>query len=205
MKFTLSNVFIFAAGASIGSAVTWKILKTKYEQLAKEEIESVKEVFSRRNEVDRDVEIDDDSEYIVYEESDAVSDELKKAVDEIAHSEGYTNYSDLIKNKKTSEVKPVSNKKKPYVISPDEFDELDGYEVISLTYFADGVLTDDHNEPVEDVEGTVGRDSLNTFGDYEPDSVFVRNEELRVDYEILADVRKYSDVVGSDPHRAEGS
>ena len=32
----------------------------------------------------------------------------------------------------------------PYVISPDEFDELDGYTAISLTYFADGVLSDEN-------------------------------------------------------------
>ena len=41
------NVLIFAAGAAIGSAVTWKLIKTKYEQIANEEIESVKEFFGR--------------------------------------------------------------------------------------------------------------------------------------------------------------
>ena len=42
-KFT--NVIMFAVGAAIGSAVTWKILKDKYERLVQEEIESVKEAF----------------------------------------------------------------------------------------------------------------------------------------------------------------
>ena len=45
MKDTLNNVLIFAVGAAIGSAVTWKLLKTKYERIAQEEIDSVKEVF----------------------------------------------------------------------------------------------------------------------------------------------------------------
>ena len=35
-KSTLSNIVIFAVGAAIGSAVTWKLLKTKYEQIAQE-------------------------------------------------------------------------------------------------------------------------------------------------------------------------
>ena len=48
MKTTLSNFIIFATGAAIGSVVTWKIVKTKYEQIAKEEINSVKEVFSKK-------------------------------------------------------------------------------------------------------------------------------------------------------------
>ena len=45
-KFT--NFIMFTAGAAVGSVVTWKLLKTKYERLAQEEIDSVKEVFSKR-------------------------------------------------------------------------------------------------------------------------------------------------------------
>ena len=48
MKGTLSNFFLFATGALVGSVVTWKIVKTKYEQIAQEEIDSVKAVFARR-------------------------------------------------------------------------------------------------------------------------------------------------------------
>ena len=40
------NVLMFAAGAAIGSAVTWKVVKTKYERIAQEEIESVKEAYA---------------------------------------------------------------------------------------------------------------------------------------------------------------
>lgn len=43
----LSNVVIFAIGAAIGSLATWKFVKTKYEKIANEEIESVKEIFSK--------------------------------------------------------------------------------------------------------------------------------------------------------------
>ena len=42
------NVLMFAAGAAVGSVVTWKLVKTKYEQIARDEIASVKEVFSFR-------------------------------------------------------------------------------------------------------------------------------------------------------------
>ena len=38
----------FIIGAATGSAVTWYLLKDKYEALAQEEIDSVKEVFLRR-------------------------------------------------------------------------------------------------------------------------------------------------------------
>ena len=46
MKCKFVNVLMFAVGAAIGSAVTWKVVKTKYEKIAQEEIESVKEAFA---------------------------------------------------------------------------------------------------------------------------------------------------------------
>lgn len=51
MNKTLFGVIAFAAGAAIGSVVTWKVVKTKYEQIAEEEIQSVKdELLGQREE-----------------------------------------------------------------------------------------------------------------------------------------------------------
>ena len=47
MKSILSNVLFFTVGAAIGSAVTWKIVKTKYEQISRAEIESVRELYAK--------------------------------------------------------------------------------------------------------------------------------------------------------------
>ena len=82
----------------------------------------------------------------------------------------------------------------PYVISPEEFDENEDYNTVSLTYYADGVLTDERDNVIVDVDSIVGEDSLNHFGEYEDDSVFVRNDELQTDYEILLDTRNYGDI-----------
>ena len=92
---------------------------------------------------------------------------------------------------------------KPYVISPEEFGEFEEYEKISLTYYADKVLADENDEEVDDVDEIVGEESLNHFGEYEDDSVFVRNDRLKCDYEILLDQRNYSDVAKTMPHRVE--
>ena len=82
----------------------------------------------------------------------------------------------------------------PYVISPEEFSDGE-YEKISLTYYeGDGVLADDMDNVV-DPKITVGADFSNHLGDYEEDCGFFRNEERRVDYEVLVDMRNYSDIV----------
>ena len=55
---------------------------------------------------------------------------------------------------------------------------------------------------IYNIEETVG-DALEHFGEYEDDSVFVRNEENMCDYEILLDQRTYSDVIKQRPHQTE--
>ena len=92
---------------------------------------------------------------------------------------------------------------KPYVISPDEFGEFEDYERISLSYYTDQILADEDDEKVEDVDNVVGLESLAHFGEYEDDSVFVRNDRLKCDYEILLDQRTYSDVIKQRPHQTE--
>ena len=110
---------------------------------------------------------------------------------------GYTQYSNSIPSEKTE----VDDTDKPYVIKPEDFGSIDEYEKVSLTYYSDGILADELDFVIEDVEDAVGKDSLNHFGEYEDDSVFVRNDRLECDYEILRDSRKYADVVGpTEPH-----
>lgn len=187
MNSTLSKVLIFAAGAILGSAVTWKIVKTKYEKIANEEIESVKEVFGRGHRAETKP-VDDTIDIPQEEEYRPTNEDLAKLKETIA-TNGYKDYTTKNKN-----VKEEDDMGEPYVISPDEFDEHDDYDVVSLTYYADKVLTDEQDYVIDDIEGTVGKDSLTHFGQYEDDSVFVRNDAQKTDYEILLDTRNYSDL-----------
>lgn len=193
------NFMMFVLGVAVGSVVTWRYVEKKYEQIAQDEIDSVKEVFSKR---ERETEFTEDTEVQIK------ADNAKKKPSVIEYAawlrkQGYTNYSDMV-DEKPEEVKeePMSVDK-PYVIAPEEFGELDDYETISLTYYADQILADDNDVIVDDIEDVVGFDSLNSFGEYEDDSVFVRNDRLKCDYEILLDQRKYSDVIKRRPHEVE--
>lgn len=170
----------FALGAGLTAAVLQRYFKKKYEKIAQEEIDSVKETFSKRQkaETEKPEEKDKTGEYTAV---------LKK--------EGYTNYSDVSNGEKKEE----TTMDKPYVISPDEFGEFDEYERITLTYYADQLLADEDDELVEDVDKTVGFESFNHFGEYEEDAVFVRNDGLCCDYEILLDERNYMDIIKQRP------
>lgn len=187
MNSKLVNAMMFAAGAVIGTAATWQYFKNKYEKIAQEEIESVKEAFSKKPAEE------DTKPKEVEETDDDEEDELTTySEEEIAE------YVDTASIYSESEGLDILT-----VIPPEEYGEREDYTQFSLTYYADGTLADENNEPVEDVEGLVGFESLKHFGEYEDDSVHVRNNRLKCDIEILYDPRNYSDVINRKPHQVE--
>ena len=208
MNSTLKGVLIFVLGAAAGSLATWKLIEKKYKDIAQEEIDSVKETFSKmkKNEYpDKLEDYPDFEEFDDSDDSDDVEEEPKpeQKIDrnnkpdiveyaKILSETGYTNYAERKDKKEKKGVEPVEDER-PYVISPDEFGEKDGYENVTLTYYADGVLTDYFDNVISNVDEVVGFDSLDHFGEYEDDVVFVRNEKMETDYEILRDLRDFNE------------
>ena len=94
-------------------------------------------------------------------------------------------------------------KKEPYVIAPYDFGELDGYSQIELTYYLDGILEDDEYHIVTDADKLIGPKALTTFGEYEDDAVFVRNDYLKADFQILKDYRTYDEAKHVGPSRVD--
>lgn len=185
-------VLSFVLGAAAGVAASWTVIKKQQEQKYQEALESMERVYAKRS--DRDISEEVEGEPEPTEENREMS--VREYAEKLSEI-GYTDYAELAKvesEKKEEKKEEVTNVKKPYVISPYDYGEADGYETESLIYYADGVLTDDDNNPIEDVEGTVGKDALNHFGEYEDDSVFVRNERYKIDYEILLDSSKFADL-----------
>lgn len=99
---------------------------------------------------------------------------------------------------------------KPYVLTHDEFYEGEkDYEQTHLTYYqGDDVLVDERDQVIPDEESIVGNDNLTRFGHGSKDEniVFVRNENLEVDFEVTRSFGKYSiEVMGLDDDDDEGS
>ena len=188
----VTGVIIFLLGAATGSVATWQFTKKKYEQIAEEEINSVKEVFSKREQDTTDVEI-------TVESQPSVEANLKK----FEEKPDISTYMGVLRNRAYIPEETEMAGNKPYVISPDEFGEFEDYDTISLTYYADHVLVDDGGDKIEDMDDVVGMESLTRFGEYEEDSVFVRNDRLKCDYEILMDERTYSEAQKEHPHQKE--
>lgn len=185
-------VLAFLTGAAVGTAATWQIFKTKYKKIADEEIESVKEYYSNKK-------------------KDPVEETKEESVEQETEKKAYSDYASVVKNeynhsaaetKEEANVGIVTNPTHVHVIPPESAGEQD-YDISSLTYYSDGVLVDDADDIVEDVDELVGRESLTHFGEFEDDSVFVRNDKLKTDFEILRDLRSYSDAFSRTSHLVE--
>lgn len=194
----IGRAVIFVAGVAMGAVAAWGLAERKYGRIAQEEIDSVKEQFSRHTMRDGKAGGTGSQEGTAETGSGPEEPHRKEhtAYQTMLERCGYTHGEDSRKGEDGVE--------KPYVIKPEEFGEFGEYETISLTYYADQILADDGDELVEDVESTVGFDSLGHFGEYEDDSVFVRNDRLKCDYEILLDSRNYDDVRKAVPRQIGG-
>ena len=197
MNTKLNNAIIFAAGAFFGSLATWKFVEKKYKRIAQEEIDSMKEYY-REKSCERNNPVDDDTEKYLDSESERCE-ELREGIltggsIDIPIPQEYKDLISRYTNNK--EVNPMADR--PYVIPPEEYGDIDGYKCISLNYYADGVVADDFDNIIENVEYVVGEESLDHFGEYEEDCVFVRNDTTRCDYEILRDTRNFEDIMNGN-------
>lgn len=182
----IKNVLLFTAGLVMGSVVTWKMTKDKYEQWANDEIRMMREYYNRKEE-DYYEEEDLDEEPIEAEvrTERSTKPDLTEYTSRLNES-GYTDYSEI--SKKDEEEDDESDmEEKPYVISPEEFGDFDDYETIELTYYKNGYVTDDQDILMsnDEVEEAIGWNNITRMGEYEEDALHVRNEKRKTDYEIL--------------------
>lgn len=175
MNFKLNDLIIFVAGAAIGSVITWKVVKTQYEQIVEDLETEIEELVGR----EREDEVEEET-----------VEPVQSTVRSVLEKPNLMEYAKKLEELKYNEEEDGEIMgDRPYVISPEEFGDMDGYETVTLYYYADGaVVPDERNaEPLTDkeIDEVIGKDSLNRFGEHEEDSVFVRNDTTKGDYEIL--------------------
>ena len=192
----MKNLLCFVAGAAIGSVVTWKLIEKKYKDLADEEIESVIETFKNRKPRITKDNVKETVEKVINKYK-----EPKEIVEDIVTAERYSieNEEEIDEDDESNYTVNVDNDDEvitPYVITPEEFGEYNEYGTKTLTYYADNVLTDEIDNPItsDEMETMIGPDALDHFGEYEDDSVYIRDEMNEMDYEILKSEKTFSEI-----------
>lgn len=200
----MHKVIIFIGGVAAGSFVTWRLLKEKYIRQTQEEINEVREHYRKKKESE-EVTVDSNGSTETNEKPDLIAYAAKLT------KNGYIDYTDpksIVKAtgdtidavvQKTNEesLDPVilndPSYQPPYIISSEDFAIDDEYTIVNLNYYIDGVLTDEDDNIVENVDDVVGLENLNHMGEYEDDALHIRNENYKCEYEILLSRRLYHD------------
>ena len=109
------------------------------------------------------------------------------------------NEDEIMDEEEDDDIPEQGSNKAPYIISPEEYqhDYVDEYDKDSLIFFKDNILTDQDFAEVSpnDAEKLLGGAKLFTaFGSKgaKKDRVYIRNERLHTDYEIVHSPRKYT-------------
>ena len=217
-KSVLIKVAIFTLGGAVGFLVAKKVYEGYYAAIAQEEIESVKETFANYKSIKPDR-----SNGMTNEEY-AKTQEKRNNNNPLAHSSLEGNpYEQAKKNYNLAGIKheepdeedeerdePVTDaagkteeemdlskvdRTQPYIIDDREFsEEFEHHDKISLYYYrVDDVLCDEHEEIINDIEEKVGYEALSTL-DMQT-TVWVRNEPLCIDYEIISINKSFAESV----------
>lgn len=201
----MNKVLMFALGAAVGSLITWKLLEKKYKDLADEEIESVVERFKNREKEESNMLRDSEENTVWKDNSDSnvsdVSNEEKEEYDDIVkqleydYSYDYSDDPDITITKMDDGsiwMGPTPDRIEPYVINPDEFGDNDNYSTKTWMYYADFTVTDEEGEIVSDAQNHIG-DALTDLIQSGDNSIYVRNDNNKCDYEIIKSDMRYSD------------
>ena len=220
MNNKIKLLIAFVVGAAGGSVVTNKLLRTKYENYAKEEmgayrnyiLDQINGEIVEREDIPQDVILTDDG----YDEDEVDYDfpTEKKKVEEV-HYKDFTKKEHYKKadrveysvkagaySQKMDKLKEEALKSNlPYEITKDAYDNDRGdYDKVELHFWEDDdIVSDDNDEIFNDVEFAIGEDSLFIFGtdhgNEDPDIIYIRNESLTTDYEIICYHNSYAATV----------
>ena len=159
-----------------------------------EEIQSIREVRGRRADV-----ITMDEVYKI--RSDVDYDAIKDYASEFQEHIDYRGYEDLAKTY-AEQQSPQDDEPDTHIITEAEFCENDNYDKETLYLYADDILVYENEEIVIDVDGPVGEINLVVLQDPDESVVYIRNEAMSVDYEVIKLSQTYSETVagvgGSD-------
>jgi hypothetical protein len=199
----------FLCGGTVGgvavAAVLNQRLKTKYAQIADEEIEQVKAHYR-----EKEMELLDLQKEISNQEKPEIDalvskyqgKSVEEAVEELREEEEVIldspsmpdwSYRDIWdQNREMAQ----RDKSIPYIIHQEEFNADDSYDhQVTLTYFeGDDVLVDEVDEVITKKDEVVGLENLTKFGhgSGDPNVLYIRNDRLQQDMEILLHKSHYA-------------
>ena len=201
-----------AIGFTVGYKVAEKRLKLKYSKIAEDEIVKMRTYYQQKVVAAEpkppiDIVVEerryDEAEQRAIDETNArfpaeEEDEETHVVQEIIEETIQVNVFDTIEPEGPWDYS-VEHKRRqpdvPYIIHVDEFNQNEPeHEQLIYTYYEiDDVLADSRDNTIDDMDAVVGLGNLGRWGHGSGDEhiIYIRNEELKLDFEVVRDRGSY--------------
>lgn len=195
--------FLIVSGLMAGAGVGGYFLaRKKYIGIADREVEAVKKSLSEYYENTPKDFLVDDSKKEEKKEEPLTAPTAKSSIDNKTSFLTEDKYVDYSKQYRTASVEQKLNAKEeatkkqkhnePYIISMSEYENSDFAAKTLYFYAKDSILTDSDGRQIENPEDLVGLAALTAADN--TDSVYVRNEKLAVDFEVIIETGSFYNV-----------
>lgn len=195
----MNKSFIFGAlaGAATGAGITFVAMREYFRAKADGEIGEVREHYiseinklrSNGEKITKAIEtLQEATEPEEVKEEDDKSAKAQEEYEKVLEKENYSNISEQKKPKKQK--KPLN---KPHCITPEQFNLEADFTKVTLDYWAGNKVFTNIEGGIEDEAGIWVDISANIerFGDYEDELLFVRNDQMNTDYEVMYHEESY--------------
>lgn len=190
----LKNAFIFTLGGCVGAGAGFYAAKKILEKRMDTELEEVRGYYEEEKEkVAADLKELEELRNAQKpaeepEKTEKPKKTIKKAKEEAEEIITRMDYAEISKKKTTSKKKAADPD--IFVITAEDFKELNGYDKVTLTYFPDEdrFLDDgnlDYDSGFEEIGGTA------TIDQFEDGYLYVRNRFTETDYEVIRELRSF--------------
>lgn len=189
MNKTLLAIGSLIVGGVSGFFIGKFVYAKKYKQISDKEISEVREAYKSYFSKKKSVKPAPQKPF----ETRSTLQETQPKETVVDYSEKYREEADQYRT-----ASPVLDRKeqpansKITVLTPEEFRES-SKNAKTLIYYKDGVLADTFGNVIKDINSEVGPEALKTFGLYDDESVYVRNDNNDFDYEIIRSPKTYGD------------
>ena len=80
---------------------------------------------------------------------------------------------------------PEKDQNSPYIIRNDQFGLDNEYDLVALAYHSNDILVNEVGEIIPEPSELIDPDALEQLGEDKADVVYVRNEKLKTEFEII--------------------
>ena len=194
-KSIVVGILSFIGGAVISGALTYKYVMVKNEVTQEKKAEAIKaqleayyeNKYDEKKPADK-INADDTSEELIHVEP---MNTAKSPYN--MDKKDYSKYQKVVERYMPKEEKPTNIEQEEVTFEIVDSNNMEeDWDVLGFTLYSDGIVTDENDDPVEDISEHIG-DTLYFFDKQAGSLMYVKNNHLQAYYEISYEEYTYAE------------